>query len=119
MRRVVVTGMGMLTPLGCGVETTWRRLLDGQSGAKHIDTFDVSDISCKVACVVPRGDGSKAISHLSHRVGSAIAIAAEPAEADPRDAVRSARVVRCNRLDRILNGLGQHVPSSRGTRRGR
>src|SRR5471032_2290591 len=58
MRRVVVTGMGMLTPLGCGVETTWQRLLKGQSGAKKIDTFDVSDISCKIACIVPRGDGS-------------------------------------------------------------
>jgi len=58
MRRVVVTGMGMLTPLGCGVETTWQRLLKGESGAKQIDTFDVSDISCKIACVIPRGDGS-------------------------------------------------------------
>ena len=58
MRRVVVTGMGMLTPLGCGVETTWQRLLKGESGAKKIDTFDVSDISCKIACVIPRGDGS-------------------------------------------------------------
>ena len=58
MRRVVVTGMGMLTPLGCGVETTWARLLKGESGARHIDRFDVSDISCKIACMVPRGDGS-------------------------------------------------------------
>src|ERR1019366_10730968 len=58
MRRVVVTGMGMLTPLGCGVEPTWQRLLNGESGAKKIDTFDVSDVSCKIACVVPRGDGS-------------------------------------------------------------
>ena len=58
MRRVVVTGMGMVTPLGCGVEPTWQRLLKGESGAKQIDTFDVSDISCKIAGVVPRGDGS-------------------------------------------------------------
>ncbi len=58
MRRVVITGMGMVTPLGCGVETTWQRLLKGESGAKKIDTFDVSDISCRIACVVPRGDGS-------------------------------------------------------------
>jgi 3-oxoacyl-[acyl-carrier-protein] synthase II len=58
MRRVVVTGMGMVTPLGCGVEPTWQRLLKGDSGAKKIDTFDVSDVSCKIACVVPRGDGS-------------------------------------------------------------
>jgi 3-oxoacyl-[acyl-carrier-protein] synthase II len=58
MRRVVITGMGMVSPLGCGVETTWQRLLKGESGAKKIDTFDVSDISCRIACVVPRGDGS-------------------------------------------------------------
>jgi 3-oxoacyl-[acyl-carrier-protein] synthase II len=58
MRRVVITGMGMLTPLGCGVETTWQRLLKGESGAKQVDTFDVSDIAAKIACVIPRGDGS-------------------------------------------------------------
>ena len=58
MKRVVVTGMGMLTPLGCGVETTWSRLLKGESGASRITRFDVSDISCKIACSVPRGDGS-------------------------------------------------------------
>ena len=58
MRRVVVTGMGMVTPLGCGVEPTWSRLLKGERGAKKVDTFDVSDISAKVACVIPRGDGS-------------------------------------------------------------
>ena len=58
MRRVVVTGMGMLTPLGCGVETTWQRLLKGESGAKRIDRFDVSEYSCQIACSIPRGDGS-------------------------------------------------------------
>jgi 3-oxoacyl-[acyl-carrier-protein] synthase II len=58
MRRVVVTGMGMVTPLGCGVETTWQRLLKGESGAGPITRFDVSDVSCKVACSIPRGDGS-------------------------------------------------------------
>jgi len=58
MRRVVVTGMGMLTPLGCGVEPTWQRLIKGESGAGKIQQFDVSDISCKIACSVPRGDGS-------------------------------------------------------------
>jgi 3-oxoacyl-[acyl-carrier-protein] synthase II len=58
MRRVVVTGLGMVTPLGCGVEPTWARLIKGESGVKQIETFDVSDISCKIAGVVPRGDGS-------------------------------------------------------------
>ena len=58
MRRVVVTGLGMGTPLGCGVEPTWRRLIEGQSGARRIEHFEVSDIACQIACVVPRGDGS-------------------------------------------------------------
>ena len=58
MRRVVVTGLGMVTPLGCGVETTWQRLLNGESGASKIEKFDVSDLPCKIACSVPRGDGS-------------------------------------------------------------
>ncbi|MFZ0838650.1 MAG: beta-ketoacyl-ACP synthase II [Xanthobacteraceae bacterium] len=60
MRRVVVTGLGMLTPLGCGVEPTWKRLLAGESGASRIDHFDVSDIPCKIAMQIPRGDGSNA-----------------------------------------------------------
>ncbi|MSP32530.1 MAG: beta-ketoacyl-[acyl-carrier-protein] synthase II [Pseudolabrys sp.] len=58
MRRVVVTGMGMLTPLACGVEPTWQRLIKGESGAKRIDRFDVSDIACQIACTIARGDGS-------------------------------------------------------------
>jgi 3-oxoacyl-[acyl-carrier-protein] synthase II len=58
MRRVVVTGLGMVTPLACGVEPTWRRLLMGRSGARRIENFDVSDLPVKIACQVPRGDGS-------------------------------------------------------------
>jgi len=58
VRRVVVTGMGMLTPLGCGVEPTWQRLIKGESGASRITRFDVSDISCQIACSIPRGDGN-------------------------------------------------------------
>jgi 3-oxoacyl-[acyl-carrier-protein] synthase II len=58
MRRVVVTGLGMVSPLACGVETTWKRILAGQSGARKIDTFEVSDLPSKIACMVPRGDGS-------------------------------------------------------------
>jgi 3-oxoacyl-[acyl-carrier-protein] synthase II len=60
MRRVVVTGLGMVSPLGCGVEATWQRILNGDSGAKRIDTFEVSDIPSQIACMIPRGDGSKA-----------------------------------------------------------
>jgi len=58
MRRVVVTGLGLVTPLACGIEQTWQRLLAGQSGIKLIEKFDVSDITCKIAGQVPRGDGS-------------------------------------------------------------
>lgn len=58
MRRVVVTGLGMVTPLACGVEQTWQRLINGESGARRIQTFDVSDLPAKIACQVPRGDGS-------------------------------------------------------------
>jgi len=58
MRRVVVTGLGMVTPLGCGVETTWKRLLAGESGAKRIEKFNVEDLAAKIACPIPRGDGS-------------------------------------------------------------
>ena len=58
MRRVVVTGLGLVTPLACGTEQTWRRLLSGESGIKRIEKFEVSDIPCKIAGQVPRGDGS-------------------------------------------------------------
>ena len=58
MRRVVVTGLGMVSPLGCGVEPAWKHILNGQSGARKIATFDVADLPCKIACQVPRGDGS-------------------------------------------------------------
>ncbi|NPV21344.1 MULTISPECIES: beta-ketoacyl-ACP synthase II [Bradyrhizobium] len=58
MRRVVVTGLGMVSPLGCGVETTWQRILQGKSGARVIESFDVSDLPARVACQVPRGDGN-------------------------------------------------------------
>jgi 3-oxoacyl-[acyl-carrier-protein] synthase II len=58
MRRVVVTGLGMVTPLGCGVEPTWRRLIAGESGARRIESFEVSDLPCKIAGQIPRGDGS-------------------------------------------------------------
>ena len=56
MRRVVVTGMGLVTPLGVGVKNNWERLIAGQSGIGAIQNFDVSDLPCKVAGQVPRGD---------------------------------------------------------------
>jgi len=58
MRRVVVTGLGMVTPLACGVEPTWQRLIAGKSGARRVESFEVSDLACKIACQVRRGDGA-------------------------------------------------------------
>jgi 3-oxoacyl-[acyl-carrier-protein] synthase II len=58
MRRVVVTGLGMVTPLGCGVEATWRRLLAAKSGIKRVEKFEVADIASQIAGQIPRGDGS-------------------------------------------------------------
>jgi 3-oxoacyl-[acyl-carrier-protein] synthase II len=59
MRRVVITGLGMVSPLGCGVEASWKRLLAGESGARRVTEFDVSDITCQIACSIPRGDYSE------------------------------------------------------------
>ena len=58
MRRVVITGLGLVTPLACGVEETWSRLLAGESGASRITKFRTDDLATKIACQVPRGDGS-------------------------------------------------------------
>ena len=57
-RRVVVTGLGMVTPLACGVEPTWARLLAGQSGAGTITRFDAGHLATTYACEIPVGDGS-------------------------------------------------------------
>ena len=57
MRRVVVTGVGLVTPLGAGVEVSWRRLIAGESGAGRITAFDATDYACRIACEVPRVNG--------------------------------------------------------------
>ncbi|MDF1767421.1 beta-ketoacyl-ACP synthase II [Maricaulis sp.] len=57
MRRVVVTGIGLVTPLGCGREVVWERLLAGQSGLGSIEHFETEDLACRVAGLVPRKDG--------------------------------------------------------------
>ena len=55
LRRVVVTGLGAVTPLGCGVEATWTNILASKSGAQRIDDFKVDDIACQIAHRVPLG----------------------------------------------------------------
>ncbi len=59
MRRVVVTGMGLVTPLGAGLDPVWRRLIAGESGAGPIEQFDPVDLPCKIAASVPCSDGSR------------------------------------------------------------
>ena len=66
MRRVVVTGLGMVSPLACGVEATWQRILAGKSGIKRIEKFQVADITCRIAGQVPRGDGSDGTFDADH-----------------------------------------------------
>ena len=59
MKRVVVTGLGAITPLGVGIDRTWNRVLAGESGIGGIQGFDVSDLPCKIAGHVPPGDTSQ------------------------------------------------------------
>ncbi len=58
MRRVVITGIGMVSPLGCGAEVSWQRILEGKSGAGRIENFETEDLKTKIACQVPLGDGT-------------------------------------------------------------
>lgn len=58
MRRVVITGIGMVTPLACGAEETWKRILAGQNAAERIENFQVDDVAAQIACQIRFGDGS-------------------------------------------------------------
>ena len=58
MHRVVVTGLGVVSPLGCGVETNWRRLSAGEHGFRRIDTFETADLACQIAAMIPREDSA-------------------------------------------------------------
>ncbi|MGV2129707.1 beta-ketoacyl-ACP synthase II [Agrobacterium vitis] len=58
MRRVVITGTGMVSPLGCGTDVTWTRLLAGQNAARKVTEFEVEDLPAKIACRLPFGDGT-------------------------------------------------------------
>jgi 3-oxoacyl-[acyl-carrier-protein] synthase II len=64
MKRVVVTGIGLVTPLGCGTDINWKNLISGVSGAKKISKFDASNYKCQVACEVP-SDGKTAGSFVA------------------------------------------------------
>jgi 3-oxoacyl-[acyl-carrier-protein] synthase II len=62
MKRVVVTGLGMVSPLASGVEATWARLVAGEAAAQRVETFDVSDLPCKIAAQAPRGTAPDAFN---------------------------------------------------------
>ncbi|GGB94526.1 3-oxoacyl-[acyl-carrier-protein] synthase 2 [Novosphingobium endophyticum] len=71
MRRVVVTGLGLVTPLGSDVETTWANILAGKSGAGPITRFDASDQKCRIACEVKPADheyGFDASKRVDHKI---------------------------------------------------
>ena len=68
MKRVVITGLGMVSPLGADVETTWKNILASESGAGVITKFDTSDLSCKIAFEVKRGDGSNGTLNIDQWV---------------------------------------------------
>lgn len=70
MKRVVVTGIGLLTPLGCGAEVNWRRLINAESGIQAIESFDVSDIKSKIAGQLPSGDASEGLFNPNDWVSS-------------------------------------------------
>ncbi len=59
MRRVVITGLGLVTPLGGDVQSSWSRLLEGKSGARRVNEFEVDDLACQIACFIPRGEASE------------------------------------------------------------
>jgi 3-oxoacyl-[acyl-carrier-protein] synthase II len=66
MRRVVVTGMGLVTPLASNVEDSWKRLLSGTSAATRIEKFDASDLASQIACEVKRGNGANGTFNADH-----------------------------------------------------
>jgi 3-oxoacyl-[acyl-carrier-protein] synthase II len=68
MKRVVVTGIGLVTPLGCGIDHVWDRLVKGDSGIRDIETFDVSDLPAKIGGEVPRGDSAKGLFNIDEWV---------------------------------------------------
>ena len=75
MRRVVVTGLGLVTPLGGDVETSWANLIAGKSGAGTITRFDASDQKCTIACEVKPADheyGFDPMKRVDHKLASRV-----------------------------------------------
>lgn len=109
MRRVVVTGLGLLSPYGVGAEHGWRQLLSGRSAARVIDRFEVDDLACKIAHEIPRGDGSDGTFNPDQflepkeqrKIGDFILYGITAAE----EAIRDSGWVPQNEADRCATGV--------------
>ncbi len=109
MRRVVVTGLGLLSPYGVGAEHGWRQLLAGRSAARVIDRFEVDDLACKIAHEIPRGDGSDGTFNPDQflepkeqrKIGDFILYGITAAE----EAIRDSGWVPQNEADRCATGV--------------
>src|SRR5437763_601824 len=119
MRRVVVTGIGMITPLAWGAEKTWAAILAGTSGAGKISSFDATDYACRVACEVPGvsrrggggpeggGGGGAARHRRLHRL---------PRDVDQLQRGAAARLAAVRQGSRRLrDGRGRRRAGARGT----
>ncbi len=109
MRRVVVTGLGLLSPYGVGAEHGWSQLLSGRSAARVIDRFEVDDLACKIAHEIPRGDGSDGTFNPDQflepkeqrKIGDFILYGITAAE----EAIRDSGWVPQNEADRCATGV--------------
>lgn len=104
----------MVTPLACGVEETWSRLIEGQSGTNYVESFDVSDLPCKIAAQIPRGDGSDGTYNADEwmdakerrKVDEFIVFAVAAAEQAIRDSGWSAKTYEEQIRSGVLIGSG-------------
>ena len=122
-RRVVITGLGMVSPLADGVEDTWQRLLNGESAVRRVHGFEVDDIPCKIAAQIPIGDEDHAFipdnymsSKDQRRTGNFIMYGIAAAQQAIRDSGWSPNDEQCLRTGVLLgSGIGGLSEISRGT----
>jgi len=148
MRRVVVTGLGLVTPLGVGHQHNWSRLINSESGVRGIQSFDVSDLPAKIAGLVPPGERAAGLFNADDYVPAkdrrkmddfivyAIAAATEavrdagwePTDEEERERTGVGRVVEVSMQDAtyaslasnlgMLHARGDAAPARTGNRHG-
>jgi 3-oxoacyl-[acyl-carrier-protein] synthase II len=114
MRRVVITGLGLVTPVGVGVEAAWSNLLAGKSGARRIEEFDAADLSCQIANFVPKGETAEGLFHADdwmepkeqRKVDDFIIFAMAAAEQAIKDSGISLKTVEDQERSGVLIGAG-------------